>query len=105
MILKFWLHLSKPEQCNRPVRHTKDPIVGLKATNSAWQTPKDYDAYLDAAGYALRQTMDGKAPWFIVEGADDNFRRATVLMTLRDTLAHHIQARRRLIKQRAKDLK
>ena len=63
------------------------------------------DAYLDAAGYALRQTMDGKAPWFIVEGADDNFRRATVLMTLRDTLAHHIQARRRLIKQRAKDLK
>ena len=48
--------------------------------------------------------MDAKAPWFIVEGTDDNYRRATVLMTLRDTLAHHIKIRKRLTKQRSKDL-
>ena len=103
MILKFWLHLSKPEQRKRFVRHTKDPVVGLKATDSALQAPKDYDKYLEAAGYTIRQTMDAKAPWFIVEGADDNFRRATVLMTLRDNLKHHIRAKRRLLKQRDKD--
>jgi AMP-polyphosphate phosphotransferase len=105
MILKFWLHLSKPEQRKLLGRHTnKDPVVGLRATDSAWQAPKDYDRYLEAAGYTIRQTMDAKAPWFIVEGVDDNFRRATVLMTLRDNLKHHIRTRRRLIKQRAKDI-
>lgn len=105
MILKFWLHLSKGVQRKRLVRHTKDPVVGLKASDSAWQAPKNYESFTDTAGYVIRQTMDAKAPWYIVEGADDNFRRATVLMTLRDTLTRHLDERRKFLKHRTKALK
>ncbi|MDX2223043.1 MAG: polyphosphate kinase, partial [Rhodospirillaceae bacterium] len=105
LILKFWLHLSKAEQRKRLTRAGKDPLVGLRASDQSWLTPRRYEDYLTAAGQALRQTQTAAAPWYIVEGADDNFRRATVLTTLAERLGHHLKARRRAAKDRAKALK
>jgi polyphosphate:AMP phosphotransferase len=104
LILKFWLHLSKREQ-NRQLRAAgKDPLVGLRASDSSWTAPADYDAYLKAAGHAIRATMSGKAPWFIVEGGNDNFRRASVLGTLTEHLSRHLDQRADALRARAKVL-
>ncbi|MDX2142124.1 MAG: polyphosphate:AMP phosphotransferase [Rhodospirillaceae bacterium] len=105
LILKFWLHLSKGEQKRRLGRQEKDPLVGLRASDNSWLTPTSYDSYVKAAGYALRQTMDSGAPWFIVEGGDDHFRRATVLSTLAEALRKHLKTRKQRLKERAKELK
>jgi len=102
LILKFWLHLSKREQQRRLSRQGKDPLVGLRASDNSWFTPRSYDAYLKAAGYVLKSTMDGAAPWYVVEGGDDNFRRATVLSTLAEHLGRHLKQRGKLLKDRAK---
>jgi polyphosphate:AMP phosphotransferase len=103
LILKFWLHLGKREQKRRLERQEKDPLVGLRASDNSWTTPTSYDSYIRAAGYALRQTMDGAAPWFIVEGGDDNFRRASVLSILAEGLRKHLKLRKRRLKDQAKE--
>lgn len=102
LILKFWLHLGKREQARQLSRAGKDPLVGLRASDTSWPAPANYDSYLRAAGYAIRSTMTGKAPWFIVEGSDDNFRRATVLSILTEQLAGHLKHRTKLTAARAK---
>ncbi len=102
LILKFWLHLSKREQKRLLPKDNKDPLVGLRASDTSWTTPGNYESYIKSAGYALRNTMEGTAPWFIVEGGDDNFRRASVLTTLSDHLERHLQHRRKLLKTRHK---
>jgi polyphosphate:AMP phosphotransferase len=104
LIVKFWLHLGKREQKRRLERQEKDPLVGLRASDNSWTTPTSYDAYVRTAGYALRQTMDGGAPWFIVEGGDDNFRRATVLSVLAENMRKHLKARKRHLKDQSKEL-
>ena len=104
LIVKFWLHLSKRAQARQLAKTGKDPLVGLRASDSSWTTPDDYDAYLRTAGYAIRATMSGKAPWFIVEGRDDHFRRASVLTTLTERLSNHLSARTDLLEQRSKAL-
>ncbi len=105
LIIKLWLHVSKAEHRRQLDGHRKDPLVGFRASDRAWVSPKDYNAYVTAAGHVMRETMDGKTPWFIIEGGDDNYRRATVLGTLRDALRDHLDARRALLKQRQKALK
>jgi len=102
LILKIWLHLSKGVQKRRLSKNDKDPLVGLRASDTTWTTPTDYDAYLKAAGYALRDTHDGSAPWFIIEGGDDHYRRAAVLSTLSQHLERHLSRRRKIIKERLK---
>ncbi|MCB2108360.1 MAG: hypothetical protein KDE14_11705, partial [Rhodobacteraceae bacterium] len=104
LILKYWLHLSKPEQRRRLRRTGKDPLVGLRATDSSWMTPRNYDTYLHAVQTTIRTTQTGGAPWFLVEGGDDHFRRATVLTTLAENLRRHLKERKSLEKRTAKAL-
>jgi AMP-polyphosphate phosphotransferase len=102
LILKFWLHLSEKDQKQRIQHNRKDPLVGLRASDTSWTTPTKYAAYTKTASYALRNTMDGKTPWFIIEGGDDNFRRASVLTILAEHLEKHLAARHKLAKAKHK---
>jgi AMP-polyphosphate phosphotransferase len=102
LILKFWLHLSEKDQKQQIQSNRKDPLVGLRASDTSWTTPTNYAAYTNAASYALRNSMDGKTPWFIVEGSDDNSRRASVLTILAEHLEKHLAARRKLAKTKRK---
>lgn len=89
LILKIWLHLSKSEQKAALPRIDKDPLVGFRASDNTWETPRNYRAYVNAAAMAMRQTADETRPWFIVEGGDDNYRRASVLSALASRLKTH----------------
>ncbi len=42
------------------------------------------------------------APWHIVEGTDDTFRRATVLSLVRNALTEHLKSRRKQRKENKK---
>ncbi len=105
LIVKFWLHLSKKQHGRHANKHRADAIFGFRASDDSWPQPAAYDAYVASAGRMLRTTSTGTAPWHVVAGADDNYRRATVLTILRDTVKAHIKARQKKTKQAAQDHK
>lgn len=104
LVLKFWLHLSKNEHARLTAKRRKDPLVGLRPSDTTWSTPEPYDSYVPAAASAISATNTVEAPWLIVEGGDDNFRRATVLTMFSDRLAHHLKHRKKVLKARRKTL-
>ena len=89
LILKFWLHVSKAQQRKVLPRLNRDPLIGFRASDNTWTTPKDYAAYINASAEAIRATSSEDRPWFLVEGTDDNYRRASVLSALSSRLNIH----------------
>lgn len=82
LVLKFWFHLSKDAQKKRLNALHDDPKTRWRVTDSDWDNFKLYDRFRSVSEQALRETSTGDAPWFIVEGADPNYRHLTV--------GHHI---------------
>jgi polyphosphate:AMP phosphotransferase len=94
LILKFWLHISKTVQHRHHTERREDALVGLRPTDTSLALPGSYDALVKAGAKAIQATMEPGAPWHIIEGTDDTYRRATVLGLLRDALTHHLEMRR-----------
>ncbi len=92
LIVKFWLHLDKATQRKKPDRHRLDPVFGFRASDAAWPQPAPYDTYVAAASKILGSTNSEHAPWHVIDGNDDNYRRAHLLTTLRDAIAQHRKA-------------
>jgi polyphosphate:AMP phosphotransferase len=86
LILKFWFHLSKPEQKKRLKALEKDPKTRWRVTDTDWQRFKIYDRFRQVSEHALRETSTGEAPWLIVEGTDPNYRYLTVGTLLLEAL-------------------
>ncbi len=105
LIVKIWLHLSKAQHAHRADQHRADAVFGFRASDDGSPQPASYDAYTVAAGQALRATSTEAAPWHIVAGADDNYRRAQVLGILRDAMKSHSKLWRKKAKTAAKDIK
>ena len=105
LIVKFWLHLGKDAQKKRVDTHRVDPVFGFRASDAAWPQPAPYDTYIAAAAKALKATHTAQAPWRIIDGSDDNYRRARVLTILRDAMDNHRKVRRKKAKDAAKDIK
>ncbi|NNM51456.1 MAG: polyphosphate:AMP phosphotransferase [Pseudomonadales bacterium] len=98
LILKYWFHLSKPEQKKRLEALSSSPQTAWRVSESDWHKLKHYDAYRSAAEHCLRLTSTGENPWIIIEGNDENYRNLTVGRhlqdTLKKTLASHKHQRR-----------
>jgi polyphosphate:AMP phosphotransferase len=92
MILKFWLHVSEPQQRKILPRVNRDPLIGFRASDNTWVTPKNYTTFTNVSAQAIRATSDENRPWFVVEGTDDNYRRASVLSALSSRLDKHCKA-------------
>jgi polyphosphate:AMP phosphotransferase len=92
LVLKFWLHVDEARHRAASNVHRVDPLLGFRTSDAAWPQPAPYKRYVSAAAVAVADTHVPAAPWHVVEGADDNFRRASVLTILRDSLAAHIKA-------------
>ena len=93
LIVKFWMHLSKPAQKRRLKQLERDPHEAWRVTKEDWRNWKHYDRFILLAEKTIMRTSPGHAPWVIVEGADSNYRSLTVLTTLRDRLARHFARR------------
>ncbi len=105
LILKIWLHLGEATFKRRHKERREDALVGLRPTDASLVLPGGYAGTIKAAGEMIEATMKPGAPWHIVEGADDNFRRATVLALVRKALTDHLKQRRKQRKKDGKTLK
>jgi polyphosphate:AMP phosphotransferase len=102
LVLKFWLHLGEKALAGRRGEQRTDALVGLRPTDASLAMPGTHRALVRAASQAIEATAQEGASWHIVEGADDNHRRATVLGHLRDALVAHQDVRRKMRKRAAK---
>ena len=78
LLLKFWFHLSKKRRKKRLKSLSKDPRLSWRVTEQDWKHFELYDEFAVVCEKAIRETSTGEAPWTLVEGADANYREATV---------------------------
>lgn len=105
LVIKVWLHLGKAQQRKELDSHRADKLTGFRASDNSWPQPAPYDAYVKTAAQALRATSTPETPWQLVNGADDNHRRASVLTILRDAIKAHAKTQRKAAKAAAKAIK
>jgi polyphosphate kinase 2 (PPK2 family) len=75
VILKFWMHLGKAAQKKRFKAWEKDPCERWRVGRDSWRHWKMFDKFVAAADRAIRHTSTDHAPWQIVEGEDERYRR------------------------------
>ncbi len=92
LVLKFWLHVDEAHHKASSDAHRVDPLLGFRTSDAALPAAGPYKTYMHAAAATLKATDTAAAPWHIIEGADDNFRRASVLSILRESLRAHLNA-------------
>ncbi|TAN47407.1 MAG: polyphosphate:AMP phosphotransferase [Methylococcaceae bacterium] len=86
LILKFWMHLSKPQQLKRLTALEKHQATRWRVTEEDWRRFKMYDKFRKASERALRRTSTAEAPWLVVEGNDPRYRSLTVGKSLLQAL-------------------
>lgn len=69
-ILKFFLHISNEEQCNRFLDRINTPEKHWKFSSSDIEERKYWDQYQSAYEDAIQQTSSKTAPWYVIP-ADD----------------------------------
>ena len=82
LLLKFWFHLSKPQQKKRLKALEKDPRTRWRVSKSDWELFKLYDRFSRVCEPFLRRTSTARAPWMVVSGLDAEYRSLTVGRTL-----------------------
>jgi polyphosphate:AMP phosphotransferase len=82
LLLKFWFHLSKPQQKKRLRQLEKDPVTAWRVTKADWNLYKQYDDFTAVCEPFVRKTSTGEAPWLVVAGADERYRSLTVGRTV-----------------------
>lgn len=94
VLLKFWMHLSKPAQKRRLKHLEKNPLTSWRVTERDWKHWDMYERFIEAAERTIMRTSTGRSPWTIVEGEDFNYRSLTVGSIIRDTLRKRLDEAR-----------
>ncbi|MFO1285776.1 MAG: polyphosphate:AMP phosphotransferase [Rubrivivax sp.] len=93
LLLKYWFHLSKPQQKKRLKALAADPATSWRVTETDWAYFKQYDRFVEVCDPFLHQTSTAQAPWIVVPGADPNFRALTVGRHLLAALRERLDAK------------
>lgn len=86
VLLKFWMHLSRPALKQRLAALRDDPEDAWRVTAEDRRTLKHYRGWRDDWEHLLRVTSSAAAPWYLVEGVDRHYREITVGTLLLDAL-------------------
>jgi polyphosphate:AMP phosphotransferase len=86
VLLKFWIHLSRQDQRRRLRDLESSRKTRWRVTADDRRVLKLYNKYHDTWEQLLRETSIGAAPWYVVEGADTNYRNLTVGRILNDSM-------------------
>jgi polyphosphate:AMP phosphotransferase len=78
VILKFWIHLSRDDQKKRLKALAADPKTRWRVNGDDRKAQRQYANCHDTWEHMLRETSIGQAPWYVVEGVDENYRMLTV---------------------------
>ena len=99
LIFKFWFHLSKPRMKARLEELRDDPQRSWKISPLDWQQSKTYDKFVRHGERVLRRTSRDFAPWYVIDGSDENYRGLTAGRILLDGLQAALRARARRTRQ------
>ena len=93
LIIKFWMHLSKPQQKKRLKKLEKNPLLHWRISEKDWEHWQMYDKFMIAAERTLLKTSTGVSPWKIVEGYDERYRSVTVANIIKSAIEHRLEGR------------
>jgi polyphosphate kinase 2 (PPK2 family) len=82
VLVKFWLHLSSPEQLHRFESRQKDPLRQWKLTEEDWRNRTKRKQYTLAVEEMLERTDHPMGRWQLVEAEDKRFARVKVVETV-----------------------
>jgi polyphosphate kinase 2 (PPK2 family) len=86
VILKFFLHLSKEEQCKRFLERIEEPAKRWKFSMGDVAERALWDRYMDAYEDMIRNTATPDAPWHVVPADNKWFTRLVVARTIVDKM-------------------
>ncbi len=78
IILKFFLHVSKKEQCRRLLARLDDPSKNWKFQAADLEERARWGDYMTAYEQALSKTSTTHAPWFVVPADHKWFTRVVI---------------------------
>jgi AMP-polyphosphate phosphotransferase len=87
VLLKFWIHLSRPAQKQRLRELASSKKTRWRVTAIDKAGLKHYNKYHNVWEEMLRETSIGAAPWYVVEGTDPNYRNLTVGKILHEAMS------------------
>lgn len=90
LLLKFWMHISKPVQRKRLKLLENDPLRSWRMSPLDWKHYEMYDRFIAAAEQIISYTNTGHAPWQIIEGEDFRYRSLRVGEILKMMLERHL---------------
>ncbi|WP_339512575.1 polyphosphate:AMP phosphotransferase [Pseudomonas sp. RL_15y_Pfl2_60] len=99
LIFKFWFHLSKDQMEVRLKTLQDDPLHSWRISPLDWQQSKTYDKFVRYGERVLRRSSRDYAPWYVVEGVDENYRNLTVGRILLEGLQAALKSKDRPIPQ------
>jgi PPK2 family polyphosphate:nucleotide phosphotransferase len=85
-IVKFYLHLSKHEQCKRFLARIDEPEKNWKFSSADVAERKFWDQYMTAFEECLGATSTRDVPWYVVPADDKENARLIVSQIVIDTL-------------------
>lgn len=86
VLVKFWLHVSEPEQLRRFRARERDPLKGWKLTGEDWRNLSKRGDYERAVGEMLRNSDHQAAPWRLISGENKPYARLAVVRGVIDAL-------------------
>lgn len=85
-VIKFFLHVSKEEQCRRFLARIDDPSKNWKFSAADVAEREHWDAYMEAYEDCITATSTKAAPWYIVPADDKPNARLAVATIIVETL-------------------
>lgn len=85
-ILKFYLHLSKEEQCRRFLARIDKPTKNWKFSAADLKERGFWEKYMAAYEACLSATSTNESPWYVVPADDKQNTRLIVSRIIVDTL-------------------
>jgi polyphosphate:AMP phosphotransferase len=93
VVLKMWLHVSKPEQKKRIAHMEEDRYEKWRLADKDRRPVKSYKKYLRAAEEMLELSNSGNAPWYLIESNNSPFRRVKAMRVLLENLQRALKAK------------
>ena len=86
-IIKFFLHISKEEQCRRLLERIDNPNKQWKFSPADTAQRQHWDDYMRAYAECLSNTSTAAAPWYVIPADDKKNARLTISAIINETLA------------------
>lgn len=86
-IIKFFLHISKEEQCQRFIDRIDNPDKQWKFSDADIEQRQHWDDYMDAYTHCIKNTSTKDAPWYVIPADNKKNARLIISTIINQTLS------------------